>query len=115
MKLRTQKYRMEQKLNYSVKTLGKLNLEDIENTFKNCATGVAELNQALHSKKFGGGVKVPPNLCTLAYSLSYHQKTKAYEHMRKAFENAFPSSKSLRNWSQFISGEPGFLQEALRF
>lgn len=50
-------------------------------------------------------------LKTFALTLNYYSP-KAYEYVRKSFNNVLPHPKTLSRWYANLDGTPGFTQEA---
>ncbi|KAF4517055.1 hypothetical protein B566_EDAN004675 [Ephemera danica] len=54
----------------------------------------------------------PPELRSFAITLSFYS-TKAYEYVRKTFNNSLPNTRTLEKWYQTVDASPGFHTEAM--
>lgn len=55
--------------------------------------------------------KIAPELRAFALTLHFYS-AKAYDYVRKTFNNSLPHPRTLTRWYQTIDGAPGFTQEA---
>lgn len=56
--------------------------------------------------------KVTPDIRVFATTLQFYN-TKAYNYVRKTFENALPHVNTITRWYSMIDGSPGFSTQAL--
>lgn len=59
-----------------------------------------------------GKGKYSPKLRSFALTL-YFYSPKAYNYVRKTWNNLLPAPSTIRKWYQVVDGSPGFTQEAL--
>lgn len=75
--------------------------------------GTGSLMEIVKRKLSGKKTEFSEELQKFAVTLQYYS-SKAYNFVRKQFSNILPHPRTISNWYQNISGEPGFTNESFQ-